>query len=248
MGWSQELFARTREEFAAAADPDRGPAMAAYMKGVAPFLGIGTPDRRRAQRAAWRELPPPDRRELLAAADELAHQDHREFHYAAVELLGRHLAVLQPEDLDGAVRPLMLLRPWWDSVDLCGSAVITPAVAAHPDLVGVMWAWNGQRDQWLIRASVQHQRGLGAATDAARLIGMCEPHVHDSRFFVAKAVGWALRDLARVEPGEVQGFLARHPQLPAVARREACRGLERASRSTGLPAVGLPPGKGGSGR
>ncbi len=45
---------------------------------------------------------------------------------------------------------------------------------------------------------------------------------------MAKAVGWALRDLCRIDPTAVRGFLVAHPTRNAVAEREAWRGLRRA--------------------
>ena len=59
------------------------------------------------------------------------------------------------------------------------------------------------------------------------LLAMCEPHANDREFFVAKAIGWALRDVARYFPAEVAGFVEAHPSLPPVARSEAVRGLAR---------------------
>jgi 3-methyladenine DNA glycosylase AlkD len=44
-------------------------------------------------------------------------------------------------------------------------------------------------------------------------------------FFVAKAIGWALRDISRFAAPAVRRFLARHPNLSYVALREARRGL-----------------------
>jgi 3-methyladenine DNA glycosylase AlkD len=218
-----------QEQFEPLRDNDRAPAMATYMKDIAPFLGIGAAARRKAQRAAWATLPPPDRGELLAACADLQALPQREYHYAAVELMGRWLTIVQPHDLDSTVRQLLLTLPWWDTVDLWGSAVITQLVRRESALRAVMWRWNGTDDQWLIRASIQHQRGLGPATDVGLLRALCEPHVADRRFFVAKAIGWALRDTTRFEVAAVVDFVAAHPELSAVARREAARGITRAS-------------------
>jgi 3-methyladenine DNA glycosylase AlkD len=44
---------------------------------------------------------------------------------------------------------------------------------------------------------------------------------------VAKAVGWALRDLCRIDAWAVKIFLQDNPKLPTVALREAKRGLNR---------------------
>jgi len=54
-------------------------------------------------------------------------------------------------------------------------------------------------------------------------------HWSDSEFFIAKAIGWALRDITSFNPKAVQDFLQSHPSRNAVVRCEAERGLQRAS-------------------
>lgn len=206
-------------------------AMRRYMKDVAPFLGIATTARRRATRAAWRPLgAPPDAEQVTAATWLLWSRPEREFHYAACDLLARWWRVLPASFLPDHAERLLTTTPWWDTVDALGSAVVNPLLAAHPSLVDVMWRWNGSGDEWLVRASIQHQRGRRADTDVPRLLAMCEPHTADRRFFVAKAVGWALRDLAAIDVDAASAFVAAHPELPAVARREAQRGIDRVAR------------------
>jgi 3-methyladenine DNA glycosylase AlkD len=101
-------------------------------------------------------------------------------------------------------------------------------VSARPELIDVVWRWNGAGDQWLVRASIQHQRGV-KAPDLELLFALCDPHTADRRFFVAKAIGWALRDATRQDADAVARFIARHPELPPVALREARRGIARAT-------------------
>ena len=64
---------------------------------------------------------------------------------------------------------------------------------------------------------------------------MCHRHWAEREFFIAKAIGWALRDITRLDPEAVRRFLADHCGN-AVAEREAMRGLTRAARgSTSSP-------------
>lgn len=234
MAWGDEVAQQLRAGLRPLGDPERAAAMAAYLKGAAACLGVAAPDRRRVQRDVWRNLPAPDRDQLWLAVADLTSQPEREYQYAAVELLGRYVTLLEPGDFAERVEPLMLLRPWWDTVDAMGSLVVTPMVGAHPQLLAEVWRWNRSPDQWLVRASIQHQRGRRDNTDVPLLLALCEPHASDRRFFVAKAIGWALRDAAAIDSGAVRGFLTAHPDLPAVARREAQRGLDRlASASSG---------------
>ncbi len=96
-----------------------------------------------------------------------------------------------------------------------------------------MWRWLDSGDRWLIRAAIQHQRGLKGHTDLDRLFAMCDRFAADREFFIAKAIGWALRDVTRWDAPAVQRFVDAHPDLSTVARREALRGLSRAASVAG---------------
>lgn len=211
------------------ADPERAVPMRAYMKDVAPFLGISTPQRRSALRAAWKPLRQPDASILAEVARRLWAMPEREFAYAACDLLARHHRLLPSSFLLDPVRDLITTAPWWDTVDSLETAAVVPIVERDPTLVDVMWEWLGSDDRWLVRTAVQHQRGLRDRTDFALLYAMCDRVATNREFFVAKAVGWALRDASAWDRDGVQRFVDDHPALPAVARREAVRGIERAA-------------------
>ena len=207
--------------------PSNADAMQAYMKDVAPFLGLKTPDRRRAQRAAWAALPALEASGLARVSRVLWARPEREYQYAACDLIGRHRRMLPASFLEDPVAGLVTSKPWWDTVDTLGSNAITPLVARYPSLVEVMWQWWDSDDRWLIRAAIQHQRGRVPDTDLDRLLTMCDRYAADREFFIAKAIGWALRDVTAWDAPAVQRFVDEHPDLSAVARREAIRGLAR---------------------
>lgn len=229
MSLADAWVAATRDALAPLADPDRAVAMRAYMKDVAPFLGISTPQRRSTLRTAWRPLRRPDAEVLAEVARRLWAMPEREFAYAACDLLARHHRLLPSSFLLDPVRDLITTAPWWDTVDSLETAAVVPIVERDPTLVDVMWEWLGSDDRWLVRTAVQHQRGLRDRTDFALLYAMCDRVATNREFFVAKAVGWALRDASAWDRDGVQRFVDDHPALPAVARREAVRGIERAA-------------------
>jgi 3-methyladenine DNA glycosylase AlkD len=78
----------------------------------------------------------------------------------------------------------------------------------------------------LNRAAIQHQRGWKQDTDIPFVLSICDVHSGEREFFVAKAIGWALRDIARLDARAVRNFLKTHPELSTVAVREAQRGLQ----------------------
>jgi len=221
-----DAVAQLRLSFVAVAEPAAAAPMAAYMKHIAPFLGIRADQRRRVVHDWCVQFPLHTAADVTALAQCLCSQPEREFHYAAADVAAYWRRLLDTSFIADHAATLLLQTPWWDSVDLWGSDVINPLCNRY-DCATTLWHWNGSGNRWLIRASIQHQRGRKQHYDVDLVFALCAPHVADSEFFVAKAIGWALRDIAKYQPARVQEFVAAHPQLSTVARREALRGIER---------------------
>jgi len=194
------------------------------MKGVAPFLGVGAALRRQALRSAWNVLSKPSSDELGEAARLLMAEECREFHYAAYDLIDCYRECADDYFLDAHVTDLITTKPWWDTVDGLVTAAVSPLCWRY-DADWLIDEWSESGDRWLIRAGIGHQRGWKADTDVSRVLELCDRHWEDREFFVAKAIGWAMRDLARLEPDVVRGFLDAHGSSNLVAIREAERGL-----------------------
>lgn len=207
-------------------DPERAEGAERYMKHVAPFLGITSDERRRLVAQAVEGVRPPTSDELGAAGLRLMTQREREYHYAAADVVGRFVDRADESFLGRWVQRMLTTTPWWDSVDLIGSAAVRP-LGRRYDITDVVDRWSESGDTWLIRAAIQHQRGWRHHTDVTRVLSLCDRHWLNPEFFVAKAIGWALRDLTRLDPDAVRQFLADHPEPNRVATREAERGLTR---------------------
>jgi 3-methyladenine DNA glycosylase AlkD len=117
-------------------------------------------------------------------------------------------------------------KSWWDTVDSFGSAAVSPLCFRH-DARTLVLQWSRSDNLWLNRAAIQHQRGRKSDTDVSFVLEICDAHAHSKEFFVVKAIGWALRDIARIDAPAVRQFLDDHPSLGYVAVREAERGLAR---------------------
>jgi 3-methyladenine DNA glycosylase AlkD len=225
-----DYVAATHSALNPLSDPANAAAMQTYMKGVAPFLGLKTPARRSALTFAWRPLPRPDEIDLAQICRALWAEPEREYQYAACDLVDRQRGTLSADFLIEPVEWLVTTKPWWDTVDSLGNAAISPVSARHPATVELMWQWLDSGDRWLIRSAIQHQRGRREQTDFAVLYSMCDRFAADREFFIAKAIGWALRDCTRWDRQGVQAFVDAHPHLSAVARRETIKGLDRSAR------------------
>jgi 3-methyladenine DNA glycosylase AlkD len=206
------------------ANPAQAQQMASYMKHVAPFLGVRAPERRRVLHAGWHVLAPPTSDELGRACLLLMDEREREYHYAANDLIGSFLESADERFLVEYVEDLLTTKSWWDTVDGLGTAAVSPLCWLY-DATDLILKWSRSDNMWLNRAAIQHQRGWKQDTDIGFVLAICASHAASREFFVAKAIGWALRDIARLDPHAVAGFLDRHPGLSAVAVREARRGL-----------------------
>lgn len=199
--------------------------MAAYMRDQFAFLGIAAPERRGLTRDVLRGLSEPSEIALAATARTLWALPEREYQYAAVDVLIRHLRecgpVLLPE-----VRALIQSRSWWDTVDVLASRVVGPLVARYPELQGELDRWIDDGGIWVARSALLYQLGYKQRTDTGRLFRYCERRAGDREFFIRKAIGWALRQYAKTDPGAVQAFVAAHERtLSPLSRREALRGI-----------------------
>lgn len=197
-----------------------------YMKDIAPFIGVATPERRALVKKIAKEMQIPTSAELGATSRKLWKLEEREFQYAANDLIGIHWKVADRNFLAEHVEHLITSKSWWDTVDGLGSVAVSPLT----DKFGcekLIAQWNKSSNIWLNRAAIQHQRGRKYETDIKLVLKYCDDHSDSKEFFIVKAIGWALRDLAPISPSAVREFLKDHPELGRVAVREAERGLNR---------------------
>ncbi|GAB2731107.1 DNA alkylation repair protein [Streptomyces bullii] len=220
------VLERLTATYAAAADTERAAPMRAYMKDMAPFLGLPTPVRRSLSRTVLRDTPRPDEADCTAVALRCWALPQREYHYFAVDYLRRHVRHCSSGFLPVA-RHLITTVPWWDTVDPLAAHVVGPLVAADPTLTADMDAWIDADDLWLVRAALLHQLRYKERTDVERLFRYCLRQAGHGDFFVRKAVGWCLREYGSTDPEAVRAFLAREGgRFAPLSVREALKNIE----------------------
>jgi 3-methyladenine DNA glycosylase AlkD len=216
-----DLLRRTLRDHA---DPSIAPGQQAYMKSSMPFLGVRVPEVRRLTRAAARSFPPVDLEALEGAVRDLWDgATHREERYAASELTALRLATGRLELLP-LYEHIAVTGAWWDHVDEIAHR-IADLHDAHPDPTArAVRRWGASRDLWLRRLAILSQLGRRDRVDRALLVDVIEPNIDDPEFFIRKAIGWALRDVARIDSAWVQIFADEH-ELSPLSRREALKHL-----------------------
>ena len=218
------LVPDVRTTLRTAADPERGRAAQAYLKTSEPCLGVRLPEVRRLTLAAAAADTPATAADVGRLAATLWREAaYREERYAAIALTGLPVARGALELLP-LHEEMITTGAWWDLVDGVADR-IRDLLLAHPaQLAPVLRDWARSPDRWLRRSAVIAQLGARERTDRTLLTEVIEVNAADPEFFVRKAIGWALRDLAKTDPEWVRGFLAGH-ELSPLSRREAAKHL-----------------------
>jgi 3-methyladenine DNA glycosylase AlkD len=209
------------------ADPAKAASMAAYMKTDTPFYGAQKAARKPVQREAVRRFPPADRNEYRRAVLALWGRPHREERYIAIEYARSFPTYITLSSIP-LYRKMIVEGAWWDYVDslaihLVGQVLLNQRNAATPKVE----AWIDDTDMWLRRSAIIGQVGHKGATDTGLLFGACARRMHETEFFIRKAIGWALRDYARSNPSAVAAFVEEHrDQLSGLSFREATKHLD----------------------
>ncbi|WP_406448113.1 DNA alkylation repair protein [Streptomyces sp. NBC_00876] len=208
-----------------AADPVRARSAAAYMKDVAPFLGIPTPRRRALSRSVLEGTQRPDEADCAAIALRRWALPEREYQYFAADYLRRHAARCSAGFVP-VLRHLVSTVSWWDTVDVLAAHVAGPLVAADPALRQTMDEWIEDDDLWIARTALLHQLRFKEATDTRRLFAYCLRRADHPDFFIRKAIGWCLREYAKTDPQAVREFVdGARDRLAPLSVREATKHL-----------------------
>lgn len=214
---------------AAGGDPEKAAQQQRYMKSELPYRGFTAPELKALLRPLLASYEPVDRATWERTVRDLWDgATHREERYAAIAV-ARHRKArdwLAPESVP-LFRHLIVTGAWWDLVDETAQHLVRPALVAHREaMTAVLWDWATDEDLWIRRTAVICQLGLRTDTDLDLLVHAIDANVDDPTFWLRKAIGWALRDYARTDPGWVQAEVLRHgDRLSGLSRREALKHL-----------------------
>jgi len=229
------LVVAVRAALRSVGDPVRAAGQQAYMKSSMPYRGLTSPELRALLRPlladpalapASREAWEADVRALWDTAE------FREERYAALAVTGHRAARpwQDPEAL-GLYRYLVETGAWWDFVDLLAADRVGPILLRHRAVVIPILRSDAVDDHlWVRRTAILAQLKHREETDLELLTDVLDANLEGSRFgrefFIRKAIGWALRQHARVDPDWVRAFVeTRGDRLSGLSRREALKHL-----------------------
>jgi len=213
--------------------PERAAQEKRYLKSELAHYGVAVPAIRAAVRAALKEAGAVTRAELLAAVRALWAQPVHELRAAAVELLVQRAPLLQATELV-LVEGLLREAKTWALVDVLAARVAGSLIERFPTLARPLDRWAKDEDFWVRRAAMLAllgplRRGDG---DFERFGRYADAMLEEREFFIRKAIGWVLREVAKRRPALVtQWLLPRAKRASGLTFREATRTLPEAQRA-----------------
>jgi 3-methyladenine DNA glycosylase AlkD len=188
-------------------------------------LGIKTPQSAALRKEFITKHGLPELADLDQIVRDLWSLPEREFQYVAVGLLGKFEKKL-PADFIETIEHLLTTKSWWDTVDSIAGNTVGVHFKRHPAVKKKYLAkWRKSEDFWLRRTAILFQLNYKEETDFDLLCEIIRENLNSKEFFINKAIGWALRQYARMDPKAVEKFVKSTPLHP-LSRREAMKHLE----------------------
>lgn len=182
-----------------------------YLKNQFKFLGISKPLRSELEKPFLVAQKDKSADQLIVLASELHNSEYREYMYTAQMLLVKYVKKLSFADINEMMK-LTLVNSWWENTDGY-NMVIKKWLALNPNyILRFVNKYYKRKNFWLRRMAIIAQLGFKDDTNLKALSKALEYNLSDDEFFVAKAVGWALRDLSKSNPMYVNQFLIKYEQ------------------------------------
>lgn len=212
-----------QQHYHAARNENNAAAMIRYMRDQFPYLGLKAPERKALYQQFIDKQGIPDIDEVPAVVKALWQLPEREFQYDALTLLEK-IHKKWPEHFISLFESLITEKSWWDTVDTLSKLVGMYFRKYPAQRLPVTERWINSSNIWLQRSALIFQLHYKQDTDTRLLFDYILRCNTSKEFFIQKAIGWALRQLAKTNPTAVQSFVANNTLAP-LSIREALKHL-----------------------
>jgi 3-methyladenine DNA glycosylase AlkD len=217
-----------RAAFAAAANAEKAAGMSKYMRNLFVYFGLSNPERKAIETPILKKWLTDKHLDWQTLVKSLWDSTERELHYTALALAQAKIKEMPiPAGLE-LCEWLAVRHSWWDSIDVIAPHLVGQLlrVATAEEREAILSRWLISGNIWLQRICLIYQLTYKQATDTDILTRNIFYLCDSKEFFIQKAIGWALRQYARVNPDWVREFvLQNHDNLAALSRREAVKHL-----------------------
>lgn len=197
-----------------------------YMRNQFPFFGLMREERNLYFKKFQSDIYSIKSEDAILFCKYCIQYQEREMWYIGLDFLIKNKKVLKPEDLD-FVFFLIIKSKWWDIVDLAASNLLGYLGALDEATLLKIKQGKDHSDLWIRRSAIIFQLKYRLKTDWNYLSETAIELSSEKTFFIDKAIGWALREYAKVRPDLVIAFIENHKNtLNPLSIREGAKHLK----------------------
>lgn len=226
----QQLFTEAKKY----SDPKRAIGEKKYMKSPLKFLGVTTPNKRKIVKAWLRSHPDSTIDEVIKLSTALWDSEFSESRDLAVQLLQYRNKDLNLSHIH-LIEKMINESVSWAHLDEIAKWLIGGLIDNDPSSIKYLSKWSKSDNFWVRRAAllgqiIQFRRKEG---DKQLFFKLAVKEFDEGknwspkeRFFIRKAIGWVLREIAEKEPQFTYSFVKKHAKaMSGLTFREATRKL-----------------------
>lgn len=121
------------------------------------------------------------------------------------------------------IEKLITTNSWWDCEDSIAKNILGQYLLKHPnEIFDVIERFSNSNSIWLNRSAIVFQLGYKKNTNFDLLKSECEKHKTSKKFFIQKAIGWALREYLKTNPEQVKNYV-NSSNLKPLRQKEALK-------------------------
>ena len=202
-----------------------------YLKSDLEFYGASMGTIRKIVKTFLRDHASITHDDLIGIVLELWSQPIFERRIAAVVLLESCPALLSPHDIP-VIEQLIRASRTWALVDGLAVKVTGELVLRHPAALQALDRWATDDDMWIRRSVLlAHLKLLREKEGFSSFCRYADSMLSEREFFIRKAIGWVLREVAKRSPDDVFHWLAPRTHIASgVTMREATKYLDSVQR------------------
>jgi len=201
--------------------------MKAYLKDRFELYGIKSPQRKVFTNKLWAKHKSEIKQNWKPLTKWLWNQNYRDYHYVAMDIIGRIEKSLVKEDLS-LIEVFIINHSWWDTVDFLASHGIGQILKNDLNFqMETADRYMNSNNMWLQRTAIIFQLFYKESTNVDLMFAMIDETIGSKEFFINKASGWALRQYGKTNPEAVRQYVdLQRPRLSGLTIREATKYLK----------------------
>ena len=229
-----KCLASFRKTLSNNSNPERAEKEKSYLKSPYKFFGVPVPFMEKMAKDFKRENKDIDKKSVFELAERLWDSEYHQEKTLAIKLLQQFSEHLDYESMPMLER-MLSESTGWDHVDGISTHLVEAVLRKDRKAYGYLKKWSKSENFWMRRASLISQillfrEGNG---DKELFFSFAERMIGEKEFFIRKAIGWGLRDMSKVYPDAVFGFLMKFKgKASGLTLREGSKRLPESKRKT----------------